>query len=160
MLERFALALLISLSLGLSYWLIGRLLLARNARRALRLDEYRLGRPAILYFTTPDCAPCRTIQCPALESLVELLGAQLQIIEVNALEQPELADVWGVLSVPTTFLIDAQGRPRGMNHGVARAPKLLAQLQKIAPGLVVDVVDERREHAGKDLTGAQRNVQD
>ncbi len=160
MLERFALALLISLSLGLSYWLIGRLLLARNARRALRLDEYRLGRPAILYFTTPDCAPCRTIQRPALESLVELLGAQLQIIEVNALEQPELADVWGVLSVPTTFLIDAQGRPRGVNHGVARAPKLLAQLQKIAPGLVVDVVDERREHAGKDLTGAQRNLQD
>jgi protein-disulfide isomerase-like protein with CxxC motif len=40
-----------------------------------------------------------------------------------------LANEWGVMSVPTTFILDKDGRPRQINHGVARAEKLLAQLK-------------------------------
>ena len=53
-----------------------------------------------------------------------------QIIEVDASERMDLASEWGVMSVPTTFILDKSGRPRQINHGVTRAEKLLAQLKK------------------------------
>jgi hypothetical protein len=48
---------------------------------------------------------------------------------VDASAQPEVAQEWGVLSVPTTFVIDASGKPRFVNHGVANAEKLIQQLE-------------------------------
>jgi thiol-disulfide isomerase/thioredoxin len=115
----------------LAYWLLQRLSLRRAASRVLGLREYRIGRPAILYFTTPACAPCKTVQRPAIESIRDRLGDALQVFEVDASRQPDVADAWGVLSVPTTFVIDPHGRPRAINHGVATAEKLYSQLKDI-----------------------------
>ena len=89
------------------------------------------GVPAILYFTTPECVACKAIQRPVLQHLQDQLGSRLEVIEVNAAERPDLAGRWGVLSVPTTFIIDEQGQLRHVNHGVARADKLLQQLDGI-----------------------------
>ncbi len=118
--------------LGL-YWLTNRLLLARVQDKSKALESLRPGVPAILYFTAPGCAPCKTVQRPALKQLCQQFGDGLQIIEINCADQPNLADYWGVLSVPTTFVIDSEGRPRRVNHGVARADKLLKQLEEVAP---------------------------
>ena len=87
------------------------------------------GKPVILYFTTPECVPCRTIQRPALARLQQQLGDRLQVVEVDAQERPDLASQWGVLSVPTTFIIDARGQVRQVNHGAARVEKLEKQLE-------------------------------
>src|SRR3970282_511457 len=95
------------------------------------MKENRPGRPRILYFTDPGCAPCLTVQDPALQEVAAQFGEGLQIIKVQALERPELTDAWGVLSLPTTFIIDSGGRRRGVNRGVARAPHLLDQLAAI-----------------------------
>jgi thiol-disulfide isomerase/thioredoxin len=97
----------------------------------LRAIGFRSGLPAILSFTAPGCAPCETVQAPALRRLAELYGASLQILEVDAAERPDLADAWGVLAVPTTFAIDRAGRPRRVNHGPTRAHVLLEQLAEI-----------------------------
>ena len=105
-----------------------RLLLEWRARRGLMIPGYRLGRVAILYFTAPGCLPCETIQKPALRSLATAYGDGLQIFSIDATLTPGLADAWGVLSVPTTFLIDAEGRPRRVNHGPVRAGELIRQL--------------------------------
>ncbi len=86
------------------------------------------GTPAILYFTTPECVICKAVQRPALKTLQERLGDRLQVVEINAHERPDLASRWGVLSVPTTFIIDSQGQLRHVNHGATRADKLLQQL--------------------------------
>lgn len=112
-----------------------RLAILRRANRQrvdLGLDDFRVGVPAILYFTTPDCAPCRTVQGPAIEELRDQLHERLQIIKVDASERIDLANQWGVLSVPTTFIIDAQGQPRHVNNGVASAAKLRQQLRDFA----------------------------
>ncbi len=131
MIERIGFTIIILLAGSALYWLYRRRLLSRQEGKALRLIGYTRGRPAILYFTSPHCAPCQVIQRPALDRLVEMSGGRLQVIEVNALERSHLADEWGVLSLPTTFLIDADGRPRGVNHGPVREGKLIQQLRRI-----------------------------
>jgi thioredoxin 1 len=123
-------AAIIGIGLG-AYVLINRLLLQRSRALVRHLDGFQPGRPGILYFTTPDCAPCKTIQRPALAQVRSQLGEDLQIIEIDATHQPELASEWKVMSVPTTFVIDAHGRPRHVNHGATRAEKLLQQIQEI-----------------------------
>lgn len=91
--------------------------------------RWRGGVPAILYFTTPNCAPCETVQGPAIETLQAHFGDRLHVIQIDASERIDLADAWGVLSVPTTFIIDSRGQPRHVNHGVASATKLRQQLR-------------------------------
>jgi thiol-disulfide isomerase/thioredoxin len=134
MLERLLLVLAIAIALAMIYNIARRLSLRRKSRHGLELDQYLVGRPAILYFTTPGCAPCRTIQRPALEQIAGIFGEKIQIIEIDALVETQLADKWGVLSVPTTFIIDDQGRPRGVNHGIAKAEKLIHQLFEVSSG--------------------------
>jgi len=131
MLERLAAALALIVVGYLVYRLYGWFIMRRLVGAGMRLEGYTPGKPAILYFTDPGCAPCQTLQDPALEQVAAQFGERLQIIKVQALENPHLTDSWGVLSLPTTFIIDTRGRPRGVNHGVARAPRLLDQLQAI-----------------------------
>ena len=52
----------------------------------------------------------------------------VQVIEVDASSHPDVANYWGVLSVPTTFIIDSHGEARRVNHGVTSADKLQAQI--------------------------------
>ncbi len=131
MLERIGLALLIA-GVGLAaYFGWTRLWLARKARQTLGLPDFKPGGPAVLYFTARGCLPCQTVQRPALNELMARWDGRLQVLEVDALEHPDLADSWGVLAVPTTFVIDSRGRPRRVNHGVARLDRLAAQLAEI-----------------------------
>lgn len=128
---RFLLALAIAAAGFGIYQLASRgvLMRARNAGRKSPVGQP--GQPAILYFTTPDCAPCKTIQRPALNQVKALLGEKLTVVEVNAYENPETAREWGVLSVPTTFILDERGIPRHVNHGATPAGKLIRQLQDL-----------------------------
>jgi thiol-disulfide isomerase/thioredoxin len=114
-----------------AYWAVNWLIIARVRGKNLGWEGIRSGIPAILYFTTPTCVPCKTIQRPALACLQEQLGDSLQVIEIDAAAQPDLANYWGVLSVPTTFIIDARGRPRRVNHGVCNAEKLQRQIEEV-----------------------------
>jgi thiol-disulfide isomerase/thioredoxin len=107
----------------------------RHAAQLAPLDPLlavrRPGVPAILYFTSPTCVPCKMQQRPAIQRLLNELGDGVQVIEVDALEQPDAADRWGVLSIPTTFILDRQGQPREINYGVTRTEKLKHQLQEL-----------------------------
>src|SRR5512141_382268 len=120
---RFLLALLI-VGIGVAFYRFNNRLILGRAPNSIA----QAGTPAILYFTTPDCAPCKAVQKPAIRQIKEALGEMLQVIEIDASQRPDLAQRWGVLSVPTTFVIDSRGQARHVNHGVARAEKLLKQL--------------------------------
>jgi thioredoxin 1 len=113
------------------YWLVNAVILSRARGKRLGLESLKVGIPAVLYFTTPSCVPCKTVQRPALAQLQETLGERVQVIEIDASAHPHLADYWGVLSVPTTFIIDRRGRPRRINHGVAGAEKLQRQIEDV-----------------------------
>ena len=92
------------------------------------LRDLRKGTPAVLLFTTPFCMPCKTVVIPALERLEREMGDRLQVLQIDACERPEDADRWGVLSAPTTFILDASGSTRAVNHGVADYPLLKRQI--------------------------------
>jgi thiol-disulfide isomerase/thioredoxin len=128
---RFGLALGIIVLGMFAYWLINQRLLVRAQNNALSLFGKLPNKPVIVYFTTPDCVPCKTIQRPALNQLTSVMGDKLEVIEIDATKRPELAKQWGVLSVPTTFLLDAHGEARYVNNGVARVEKLMEQLQTL-----------------------------
>jgi len=128
---RFVAALAI-VGLGLfAYWCINQRLLLRAQNNMLSLFAKLPNKPVIVYFTTPDCVPCKTVQRPALRKLSGLMGDKLEVIEIDATERPDLAKQWGVMSVPTTFLLDARGDARYVNNGVARMEKLMEQLQTL-----------------------------
>lgn len=96
------------------------------------LQTARPGVPTILYFTTPTCSVCVTHQWPALMQVVADLGEQLQVIRVDATEDPAAAERWGVFSVPMTFILGPDGQPQQVNHGCVDAPKLKRQLQALS----------------------------
>jgi thiol-disulfide isomerase/thioredoxin len=81
-----------------------------------------------VFFTTPDCVACKAAQKPALKELADRLSGRVQVIEVDALDNAVLAREWSVLSVPTTFVLDRNGRPRQVNHGYASTEKLFGQI--------------------------------
>jgi len=114
-----------------AYWLVNHRLLLRAKNNIFTLFKKLPNKPVIVYFTTPDCVPCKTVQRPALDHIRNLLGEKLQVIEIDASERPDLAKRWGVMSVPTTFLLDASGEARYVNNGVARAEKLMEQIQAL-----------------------------
>jgi thiol-disulfide isomerase/thioredoxin len=118
--------------LGVSvYWLLNQRLLSRAGNQAQALLNPLPNKPTIVYFTTPDCAPCKTIQRPALDKVSNLFGDGLQVVEIDATERPDLAKTWGVMSVPTTFLLNSRGEARYVNNGVARVEKLMEQIQAL-----------------------------
>jgi thioredoxin 1 len=128
---RFGLAVSIIVMGAFLYWLINQRLLLRARNNVFTLFNEPPNKPVLVYFTTPDCAPCKTVQRPAIDRVSNLLGEKLEVIEINAYEQPDLARTWGVMSVPTTFVLDARGEARYVNNGVARAEKLLEQIQTL-----------------------------
>ena len=94
------------------------------------LGPLRPQTTTLVYFTTPSCVPCKTVQRPAIQKASQILGDALQVLEIDASERPDLATRWGVLSVPTTFVIDKNGKVRHINHGVKRTNQLLLQIHE------------------------------
>ncbi|MFN8531916.1 MAG: thioredoxin domain-containing protein [Anaerolineae bacterium] len=138
MIERLILAIVL-LALGvIAYKLHLRRQLRRTTEMVAAVDpvlgDARRGTSVIVYFTTPMCMPCRTVQQPALNRLQQELGEELQVIRIDATERPEDADRWGVLTAPTTFVIDAKGITRAVNHGVADYQLLKRQLSVMPDG--------------------------
>ena len=115
-----------------AYWLFNQRLLGKAQNLASELVGRLPNKPMIVYFTTPDCAPCKTVQRPALNKVLTLMGDSVQVIEIDATQRPDLAKQWGVMSVPTTFLLDARGDARYVNNGVTRVEKLMEQLQTLS----------------------------
>lgn len=148
MIERTGIALAISIGLAIIYLLITRLqtgLIARRGKRDELLSILQPGIPGVIYFWSEACAPCKLVQKPALERLGTELGASgVQIIAVNAQERPEIANRWGVLGLPTTFIVDGLRRPRRVNHGVVRYEQLKQQIaavgQMVKPQSVIDSI--------------------
>lgn len=131
MIERLIIVALLAIIAVVAYQLFTRRQLARIAVQ-INTDPILLGLnpnlPTIVYFTTPNCIPCKTQQQPAIHKVRET--QEIQVVQIDATENPDAASRWGVMSAPTTFVLDSNFKPKAVNHGVANEAKLLKQVNE------------------------------
>ena len=111
--------------------LVYRLLLSAQRRRAAQAGEGGAGRPALLVFTSPTCAPCKLQQMPIVNRLMQRWGDRLELRIVDVTRQPDVAHRFGVWSLPTTIVLDPAGNVSAINQGVASEWKLGEQLERV-----------------------------
>ncbi len=87
------------------------------------------SKPAVLYFTTTDCAQCRLQQTPILAQLQNQVDVVVH--KLDAIEQEALARFYGIMTVPTTVVLDRRLQPVAVNHGVTPLQKLQVQVREI-----------------------------
>jgi thiol-disulfide isomerase/thioredoxin len=124
MIERLVLTLLIVALAAAAWWWFRRWHAGRVARLGLSGPA---DQPAILYFRSDHCRPCDT-QSFYLEQLAELFAGRLQIRSIDAEREAELAEAYGIFTLPTTVVVDTMGRVRHVNYGLTMADKLARQL--------------------------------
>jgi len=105
---------------------------SRRASQGLKLDPAGAalfdGRPQLLYFWSDECYQCRWLQAPVIQRLSNELGDQVLFRFIHALAEPGIASHYGVLTLPTTVVINGRGQVEAVNHGYADEAKLRAQL--------------------------------
>jgi thiol-disulfide isomerase/thioredoxin len=124
-------------ALGLAY-VIGRLItlragLVEASEKAADVDTSDLGLsetgPTVLHFSAVWCGPCAGVRRVVEQVCAELPGVAHVEIDMDA--NPEAARRLSVLSLPTTIIFDADGRPRFRTHGVPTPADLRSALEPL-----------------------------
>jgi thiol-disulfide isomerase/thioredoxin len=117
----------------------------------LRLSDLR-GRPVLVNFWATWCGPC-ILEMPNIQKYYEKYSGQFEVVAVNADESQRSVDKFvkdiGVTfpvvldpglkiqalyrprGLPTTFIIDAEGRVRTQHIGLMSENKLAQYLEKV-----------------------------
>ena len=93
----------------------------------------RPGRLRLYYFWTPSCVQCRRAQGPIVDQLGAELNSGVDIVAVNAHDDPDTAPRFGIWSVPTTVVVGADGEVRHVNTGYVDRAGLQEQLGLARP---------------------------
>ena len=126
MLERILITLVILvvaglLGLGWRYYKI-------KVTQGIQPAEIAAGVPMLLYFCADYCPPCKLQQTPIINSLATKLGDTVVIKSYDVTQHPDLASRYKVLTLPTTVVVDRQGKVAHINYGVMTQAKLETQL--------------------------------
>lgn len=90
-------------------------------------DVVRTG-VSLVDFWAGWCPPCK-LQSPILQDVAKRLGDRAKVIKVNIETHPELADQFGVRSVPT-LMVFKDGVPVTTLVGLKTAPTLVSAVEQ------------------------------
>lgn len=88
------------------------------------------GQPTLLYFRSDTCAACPT-QSRYVENLVQGGNGRFTLQSIDVDSQPDKAKEYGVMTLPTTMIIDANGQVKEINYGLTPSHKLQKQLSLV-----------------------------
>ncbi len=101
-----------------------------DSRAAGDVDTSDLGLsddgPTVVHFSAPWCSPCTHVR-RVVTQVCDDLG-DVAHVEIDMDANPAAARRLSVLSLPTTFIFDAQGRQRYRAAGVPKADDLRSAL--------------------------------
>jgi len=135
-----AVAAVLIVALGLA-WVIGRAITKRSgvltgAAQSPALDHADVATlglsatgPTVLHFSAVWCGPCAGVRRVVDQVCADLPAVTHVEIDMDA--NPEAARTLSVLSLPTTFIFDADGRQRYRAAGVPSAADLRSALQPL-----------------------------
>jgi thiol-disulfide isomerase/thioredoxin len=85
--------------------------------------------PTIVHFTAVWCGPCAAVRRVIDQVCADLPGVAHVEIDMDA--DPDAARTLSVLSLPTTFIFDTEGRQRYRSAGVPKLADLKAAVQPL-----------------------------
>jgi thiol-disulfide isomerase/thioredoxin len=122
MIERFLFSMILLLLFVAAVKVYGvyqqRQICRRSQRRRLP-SKVMSDKPTLLYFWTPECSQCKPQEQQIERAKATLLktGKTFKVLKLNALEEQILAKLMQVMTVPTTVLLDSQGKIAAWNPG-------------------------------------------
>lgn len=134
MVERAVILLFVTVAV-LGLWQLWRYYQSRKLTQLASVDlpDALAGRlqpgPTVLYFTGAHCAQCRLQQTPILRQLVD--AVKINLHTVDAVQEDTIARFYGVMTLPTTVLLDHRHTPKVINHGLASLAQLRQQVSEI-----------------------------
>ena len=109
-------------------WHVGRL----NRETAVSAIT-SFATPTLLYFRSDECAACPT-QGRYVEQVLGWWNGRIAIRQIDTDTEPETAQRYGVMTLPTTILVDNTGSVQDVNYGLTNAHKLNKQVERIVVG--------------------------
>lgn len=101
---------------------------------AARQQSLATGKPILIYFYGERCPACKVMQRDVLSrsDVLDALQAQYVLMQANADQVPALAKQYGVVALPTTVAITAEGQPLDKIQGRLDAANYVARLNQTA----------------------------
>lgn len=101
---------------------------------AARQQSLTTGKPILIYFYGERCPACKVMQRDVLSraDVLETLRTQYVLMQANADQVPALAKQYGVVALPTTVAITADGQTLDKIQGRLDAANYVARLNQTA----------------------------
>ena len=95
---------------------------------SFQADVLSSGKPVLVDFWAEWCGPCRMVS-PILDEIAAEHGEKLTIVKVNVDEEPQLAQQYGITSIPALQVFQG-GEVVKSIVGAKPKPQLLADLSE------------------------------
>ena len=90
--------------------------------------ESKDGKLDVVDFWASWCGPCKAME-PIFEKMAQKYEYKVDIFKINVDDEPELAQMFGIRSIPTTILFK-NGKKVDLFVGALSEQKLEAEIQK------------------------------
>lgn len=82
--------------------------------------EFEGERPAIVDFYAEWCGPCKMV-APVLEEISREYAGKVDVYKVNTDEEHDIANAFGISSIPTILFIPKTGQPQVSRGAMPKA---------------------------------------